>query len=576
MIASNPTEPDPNGFADNGSAANAAPPVAQHIFISYSQVDTDFMQALRKHLAPLEQAKMVSIWADDCIRVSEKWSEALYGAIERTNIALLLLSADFFASEFIQQRELPALHARADQGLKLIPIIIRDIDWYSSALAEFQAPLQAQPIGTPDNDAAWVKVASEVRKLCEAAQPGAPQAQIERPAPPTPVSFASSPPSLLLTPANAAAPNNGIRAPRPRSSQSLTKLLALGVLCTVGGWFGVWPRYSSIEQQLQADLEKVSRALDLGDHVHAQQIVGRLNQQYPGRPELELGQEVAALYQAGEPGDAQSFYDDVERLQQRGLLLAGLFVGHLHTARANRLLFEMHWSDAKQAYRQALAARPQLVAAQMGLGLLELWQSHPGQALMWFSRAEILAPHSPQIQVALGATQMQLRNFSRALKHYGTAIQRDPNYIAAHLELARAERLSGRPEKALRVLQLLDESWVDHAAQPRNQSPLGYRVSAEVARIARLEDPPVLFLRGGAQLEYYFRLSIALSACQSSNPLLQQTSLGKAKRLIELGLERGRALRARLVLLDELDEGNKKCLAAIEQAQLEAPQHSSP
>lgn len=568
-MSSSPPPSPPTVAVDRLGDAKAAPDPLR-VFISYARADGDFMRALRKHLSPLEHAGMVQIWADDCIVASEKWSASIDDAIQRADIALLLLSADFFASRFIQQQELPALHARTEQGLKLIPIIIREIDWQSSALAELQAPLQGQAISSPQNDAAWVKVASEIRQLCASAKPSTARALGEPELPAVPI--VSRPPALLPPGCAPVARKSG-RPPRPRLHQRRLRPLALGLLLGVSSLCATWPREEPLEAPLRAGLEEVSRALDLGDRARAAYLLDKLQGRYPGRPELDLGREVAALYRAGEHDDPQSFYDEVQRLQRQTPQLGGLFRGHLHVAQADRLLFERHWFAAGQAYRSALSARPQLVAAQMGLGLLELWQDRPGQALTWFSRAETEAPESPSIQAALGATQLRLRNLSRALAHYGAAIRRDPGYIAAHLELARAERLAGHPQRAQGVLRLIEGRWSELAAQARNQSPLGYRVGVEVARVAGMQDPPVLFIQGQAQLKYYFELSTALSACLSGDATQQRSSLRQARRLLERGLGQGRALRARLVLLDELDEGNRACLAAIEQAQLVGAGH---
>ena len=554
--------------------ANDAASTTLNIFISYSQADSNFMRALRKHLSPLEQANMVRVWADDCIAVSEEWSKAIDDAIQNANVALLLLSADFFASEFIQQRELPALQARATQGLKLIPVIIRDIDWYSSALSKFQAPLQAQPVSSPQNDSAWVKVASEIRYLCEAERRGTTHAQatFSDGSMTASVPIVSRPPPPLLVPSSVAGlPSGPNRKPRnrPRPGLTLSQMVVgvVGVVCALGTWSATWPELTPTDPALRAGLEDVSRALDLGDWLQAQTIVTSLEKGLHARPELILGRQVADLYRGDSQKQAQPFYDEVDRLLQQSNKQAGLFAGHLHVARANRLFYEMHWEAARTAYRRALAARPRLVAALMGLGMIDLWQDEPRKALKSLSRAEALAAHSPQVQVALGAAQLRLRNTAQALTHYRIAVRREPGYIAAHLELARAERDSGHPQKALGVLRLIDERWSDYVAQPRNRSPLGYRLGTKVARMADLDDPPILFIRGEAQLTYFFWLSMALSACLSGDELEQTSSLRQASQLIGHDLTPDSALRGRLILLDELNETNRACLFALEQAQ---------
>jgi hypothetical protein len=76
-------------------------------------------------LKPLA-AKGVRVWADTSIEAGDSWSGEIDEAIEQAFAALLLVSPDFLASDFIVERELPALNRR---GATLVPVLVRACLW---------------------------------------------------------------------------------------------------------------------------------------------------------------------------------------------------------------------------------------------------------------------------------------------------------------------------------------------------------------------------------------------------------------------------------------------------------------
>src|SRR5664280_789292 len=62
------------------------------------------------------------VWADDRIGVGTDWRAELDGAITRAGVALLLVSPEFLASDFIMREDLPAL---IRGGVPLAPVLIR-------------------------------------------------------------------------------------------------------------------------------------------------------------------------------------------------------------------------------------------------------------------------------------------------------------------------------------------------------------------------------------------------------------------------------------------------------------------
>jgi hypothetical protein len=96
------------------------------VFVSYSHADAEWVQRLEVLLKPVVRARRLRVWADSHIRIGNDWHRDITAAIERTRVALLLVSGDFLASDFIMDKELPALIAR---GVLLAPVLVGSCLW---------------------------------------------------------------------------------------------------------------------------------------------------------------------------------------------------------------------------------------------------------------------------------------------------------------------------------------------------------------------------------------------------------------------------------------------------------------
>jgi hypothetical protein len=83
---------------------------------------------------------MIDFWDDTKIAIGAPWQVSIQEALETARVAITLVSADFLASEFIVQYELPRLLSRAaSDGLTIMPIIVSPCLFTNSALGSFQA-----------------------------------------------------------------------------------------------------------------------------------------------------------------------------------------------------------------------------------------------------------------------------------------------------------------------------------------------------------------------------------------------------------------------------------------------------
>jgi TIR domain len=152
------------------------------VFISYSHNDDIHLQRLVIHLNTLELDPSVkvracdsdgsinaNVWSDKKIRPGDNWSDKIMQAMEAAEVAILLVSADFLASDFIRNVELPILLDRYVQKKTVIlPVIVSSCDYGHSRLAHIQSvnkissPLSRSTYDT--NEEVWTDVAIAVRE----------------------------------------------------------------------------------------------------------------------------------------------------------------------------------------------------------------------------------------------------------------------------------------------------------------------------------------------------------------------------------------------------------------------------
>ena len=168
------------------------------IFISYSHRDAEWLERLQVHLKPLEREGLIERWDDTRLQPGMVWREEIRQALTTARVAVLLISADFLASDFIATDELlPLLAAAEAEGLVILPLIVGPSQFeHLPSLSRFQAvnPPSKPLIGLPkvEQENVLLALANRIRALAD----------------PTAASAKSVPPTIAPAPSagNNAAP----------------------------------------------------------------------------------------------------------------------------------------------------------------------------------------------------------------------------------------------------------------------------------------------------------------------------------------------------------------------------------
>src|SRR5947209_7388719 len=126
----------------------ASPAVS--LFLSYAHEDEAWLNKLRTHLSLLRRQKIISDWYDRQIVPGTDRSKTIDQHLEQASLILLLVSVDFLASDYCYEVEMQRALKLHDLGqARVIPIVVRPVDWRGAPFAHLQAlPTDAKPLST--------------------------------------------------------------------------------------------------------------------------------------------------------------------------------------------------------------------------------------------------------------------------------------------------------------------------------------------------------------------------------------------------------------------------------------------
>jgi energy-coupling factor transporter ATP-binding protein EcfA2 len=143
------------------------PPLS--MYYCYNPVDRAFCQALDVHLSPLKRKGWIETWDDQQIPAGQEWKREQEAHLSTAHLLVLLVSADFLASEAGTHLIEVALQRQQAGEAIVIPILVRSANWEETDLQILHLlPREQKAITTwPDQDAIWREVARDVQRVVE-------------------------------------------------------------------------------------------------------------------------------------------------------------------------------------------------------------------------------------------------------------------------------------------------------------------------------------------------------------------------------------------------------------------------
>lgn len=140
------------------------------VFFSYAHEDENLRNELAKHLSVLRRKGIITAWYDRDISAGTEWKNQINEHLETAKVILLLVSADFVASDYCYDIELKrAMERHEAKEARVIPIILRAVDWRDTPFRKLQAlPKDALPVNSwDDRDEAFTDIARGIRRAVE-------------------------------------------------------------------------------------------------------------------------------------------------------------------------------------------------------------------------------------------------------------------------------------------------------------------------------------------------------------------------------------------------------------------------
>ena len=110
------------------------------IFVSYSHRDREWLERLQAMMNPFLRKGELELWDDTRLKAGQKWLDEIRSALASCRVAVLLVSRDFLASDFIYREELPVILNAAKSGeIRLLWVYLSPALYEETPIKGYQA-----------------------------------------------------------------------------------------------------------------------------------------------------------------------------------------------------------------------------------------------------------------------------------------------------------------------------------------------------------------------------------------------------------------------------------------------------
>ncbi|HPO13758.1 MAG TPA: toll/interleukin-1 receptor domain-containing protein [Candidatus Hydrogenedentes bacterium] len=148
--------------------------ISPHVFISYSHRDEDLKERLLAHLRGVQSLTgALSIWTDRNIDAGKSWKNEIRKSLSESSLAVLLVTADFLASDATRAEVDELLIRREKEGLPIVPVIAKpclwhEVDWLRSLEVIPKDGTPISSLSTQKLDEVLAEIAQKILSLWEA------------------------------------------------------------------------------------------------------------------------------------------------------------------------------------------------------------------------------------------------------------------------------------------------------------------------------------------------------------------------------------------------------------------------
>jgi hypothetical protein len=110
------------------------------VFFSYCQQDKQWLDEILKGLQPFLRQQPFILWDETKIQAGKDWLKEINHALSSAKVAVLLVSPDYLASDFIAKQILPPLlDAAENDGLTILWIAVRKCSYQLTEIKRYKA-----------------------------------------------------------------------------------------------------------------------------------------------------------------------------------------------------------------------------------------------------------------------------------------------------------------------------------------------------------------------------------------------------------------------------------------------------